>query len=56
MLVVYQPGADVPSIRKKIEPHALRFPLDVTYMSETEEKEFNFIQEQRAKPLQNVLA
>jgi predicted nucleotidyltransferase len=55
ILIVYQTREELPSIREWISTHALRFPLDVTYMSETEENELNFIFEQKAKPLHEIL-
>ena len=56
ILIVYRTREELPSIREWISPHALRFPLDVTYMSETEEIELNFIFEQKATPLHEILA
>lgn len=55
VLVVYNAHADIGSIHNAVAPHTLRFPLDVTYMSEAEEREFDFIREQDAKLLSEVL-
>ncbi|TWU38972.1 hypothetical protein Q31b_40500 [Novipirellula aureliae] len=56
ILIVYRTREELPSIRESISPHAFRFPLDVTYMSETEENELNFIREQKATLLREILA
>ncbi len=56
ILIVYRTREELLSIREWISRHALRFPLDVTYMSETEENELNFIFEQKATPLHEILA
>lgn len=56
VLIVYRPSDDVDSFKNAIAPLTFRLPLDVTYMSEAEEQEFNFIREQGAKRLHELLA
>lgn len=54
VLVVYHASDDVASIREAITPLTFRFPLDVTYMSESEESEFEFIRDQNAIRLSEI--
>jgi predicted nucleotidyltransferase len=56
ILIVYRSGEDISSIKEALTPVALRFPLHITYMSESEERRFDFIKEQNARPLDDMLA
>ena len=56
VLVVYRTYDDVDSIREALAPCAMRFPLDILYMSEAEEMEWRFIVEQQAVPLREAMA
>ena len=56
IVVVYDVGQDVSPIRAIVAPYELLFPLDVLIMSSTEEVEFNFIQVQNAKRLNDLIS
>ena len=53
-LIVYRSEEDISSIKEALKPVALRFPLHVIYMSESEERRFDFIDEQNARPLEGI--
>jgi predicted nucleotidyltransferase len=51
ILIVYLEEEDILPIKKAFMPVALRFPLHITYMTESEKRRFDFINEQGAQPL-----
>ena len=54
VLVVYRVGDDIASLKGGLTTLAARFPLHITYMSEIEEREFDFISMQGAQLLDDL--
>ncbi|WP_077730873.1 nucleotidyltransferase domain-containing protein [Methylocaldum sp. 14B] len=48
LLVVYEKGVDLRGIKRQLDAIDRVVPLDVTYMTTAEEKELDFLAEQRA--------
>lgn len=54
LLIIYNDETDLTLVKRSFESVSKLIPLHVTYMHETEEAEFSFIQYQKAKPVSEV--
>lgn len=54
LLVVYQSEEDLPLVKTELSKVAKCFPLDITYMSKSEQLELDFIRTQKAKKINTL--
>jgi len=54
VIVVYRKGVDISALKTKLNALSIYYPLDITYMTESEERELNFLEQQSAVVLSEV--
>ncbi len=51
---MYRKGVDISALKAKLNALSIYYPLDITDMTELEEREFNFLEQQGAVVLSEV--
>ena len=54
LLVVYNKGEIIESLKINLSELSLRYPLDITYMTANEERQFKFIENQGAVSIEDL--